>query len=59
MNGFIVNYNPDWAVRFDLEGNAVEQYDRAYRIGKVQLSIGGRTVSHAELAAIFSGKYSA
>jgi hypothetical protein len=57
MVGFIVNYTPDFAVRYDLEGNALEQFDHAYRIGEVQLSIGGRTVSQAELAAIFSGKY--
>ena len=58
MVGFIVNFTPDFAVRYDLEGNAVEQFDRAYRIEEVTLSIGGRAVSHAELAAIFSGKYS-
>jgi hypothetical protein len=54
MVGFIINYAPDFAVRFDLEGNAVEQFDQAYRIGDLQLSIGGRAVSHAELAAVFS-----
>ena len=57
MVGFIVNFTPDFAVRYDLDGNAVEQYDQAYRIGDVQLSIAGRAVSHAELMAIFSGKY--
>jgi hypothetical protein len=57
MNGFIVNFSPDSAVRFDLDGNAIEIFDQAYRIGEIQLSIGGRAVSHAELAAIFSGKY--
>lgn len=30
--GFYVNFNPDRAVRFDLEGNPVEVHDRSYRI---------------------------
>jgi hypothetical protein len=54
--GFIVNYSPDCAVRFDLEGNPVERFDRAYRLGEATLSIGGRAMSHAELAAVFFGR---
>jgi hypothetical protein len=38
--GVIVNYTPDRAVRFDLEGNALEILPRAYRAGDVQLWIG-------------------
>ena len=49
----VVNYTPDRAVRFDLEGNAVEVLDRAYRIGEVRLSICKRPVSSRELEAIF------
>jgi hypothetical protein len=33
--GFIVNYSPDRAIRFDLEGNPAERFDRAYRLGTV------------------------
>jgi len=51
--GFIINYSPDCAVRFDLEGNPVELFDRAYRLGEATLSIAGRAMSHAELAAVF------
>jgi hypothetical protein len=51
--GFIINYSPDCAVRFDLEGNPVELFDRAHRPGEATLSIGGRAMSHAELAAVF------
>jgi len=43
-----VNYTPYRAVRFDLEGNAVEVLDRAYRIGDVSLSIGKRPISSSE-----------
>ena len=51
--GFIINYSPDCAVRFDLEGNPVELFDRAHRLGEATLSIAGRAMSHAELAAVF------
>jgi hypothetical protein len=40
--GFIVNYTPDNAVRFDLNGVPVEQSGRAYRPGKVNVFIGKR-----------------
>jgi len=49
----VVNYSPDHAVRFDLDGNAIEALDRAYRIGEASLSIGKRPVSSRELEAIF------
>ncbi len=51
--GIIINYSPDYAVRFDLEGNAAEVLDRAYRIGDVSLSIGKRPVTARELEALF------
>jgi hypothetical protein len=38
--GFIVNYTPDSAVRFDLDGNPVEHFDRAYMPGQVEVFIG-------------------
>ena len=38
--GFIVNYTPDSAVRFDLDGNPVENFDRAYKPGQVEVFIG-------------------
>ena len=41
----IVNYSPDRAIRLDLEGNEVELFDRAYRLGKAEFAIGGRPIS--------------
>jgi hypothetical protein len=38
--GFIVNYTPDSAVRFDLDGNPFEHFDMAYRPGQVEVFIG-------------------
>ena len=35
--GFVVNYTPERAVRFDLEGNAIAIFRRAVRIGNVSL----------------------
>jgi|HubBroStandDraft_6_1064221.scaffolds.fasta_scaffold318376_2 hypothetical protein len=42
--GFVVNYTPDCAVRFDLNGNPVEVFDRAYTPGQVSIKIGRRKV---------------
>ena len=53
--GIIINYSPDYAVSFDLEGNAVDVLDRAYRLGEATFSIGKRPVSRGELDALFLG----
>jgi hypothetical protein len=45
--GFIVNYTPDHAVRFDCEGHPVEKLTRAYRPGEVAVTLGRRPVSVA------------
>jgi hypothetical protein len=50
--GLIVNYSPDLALRCDLEGNPIEWLPAAYRIGKLELSIGNRTISPATAAAL-------
>lgn len=51
--GFAVNYAPDRAVLFDLEGNPVESFDHARRLGHASFSIGGRELTDGEMAAIF------
>jgi hypothetical protein len=43
--GFIVNYTPDHAVRFDCEGQPIETLTRAYRPGEVTISLGRRPIS--------------
>jgi len=53
--GVIINYSPDCAVRFDLEGQPIEMMDRAYRLGEATFSISKRPVSRGELDAIFLG----
>ena len=40
--GFIVSYSPDRAVKFDLTGNADENFPKAYCTGQALLLIGGR-----------------
>jgi hypothetical protein len=42
--GFIINYSPDSAVAFDLEGTALQQYERAYELGDVSFELSGRAV---------------
>ena len=41
--GFIVNYTPYYAVRFDLSGFPVEMLDHAFRPGEVTLTLGRKT----------------
>jgi hypothetical protein len=43
--GFIVNYTPDVAVRFDLDGDPVEVLSGAYFPGEVELQIGRSRIS--------------
>lgn len=42
--GFVVNYDPDHAIRFDLDGNPVKVLNRAYRPGEVTLTVGRKTI---------------
>jgi hypothetical protein len=52
--GFIVNFTPDFAVRFDLQGDPVEASDHAYSPGDVTIAIGGKEV-RAEVFARITG----
>ena len=56
--GIIVNYSPDQAVRFDLDGKPVEAMDRAYRLGEATFHLKGmgRPLSRGELDTIFGGR---
>ena len=49
VTGAIVNYSPDRAVCFDLEGNPVRVYDQAYSPGAVTVSLGRRPLSPGEI----------
>jgi hypothetical protein len=51
--GVIINYSPDGAVQFDLEGRPHQVFDRAYRPGKASFSLKGRPLTESELAAVF------
>jgi hypothetical protein len=52
--GFIINYTPDHAVRFDLEGRPVEALAQAYRPGEVTLYMGGRKIPSETLGRILN-----
>ncbi len=43
--GFIINYSPDKALRYDLDGQPLEVLPKAYRPGEITLSIGGKRYS--------------
>jgi hypothetical protein len=42
--GLILNYAPNFAVRFDLRGTPQEIFGQAYRIGQAQLLLNGRSI---------------
>jgi hypothetical protein len=42
--GYVVNYSPDEAVQFDLEGREVARFGRAIRPGQTTVRIGSRAV---------------
>jgi hypothetical protein len=42
--GFVVNYAPDFAVRFELDGTPKELLATAYRIGHASLLLGGKPI---------------
>ena len=42
--GFVINYTPDNAVRFSIDGDPVEVFDRAYRVAPAAVTVGGRTL---------------
>ena len=43
--GFVVNYSPDYAIRFDLDGMPREFFRKAYRVGQAHLLVKGRPIS--------------
>jgi hypothetical protein len=51
--GFAVNYSCDFAVRFDLEGNALEVPPGAYRIGQTEFLLRGKPVPAEVLRKLF------
>jgi hypothetical protein len=42
--GFIVNYTPDFAIRYSLDGVPQEVFDAAYRVGDAELLIKGKPI---------------
>ena len=50
--GLIVNYAPNFAVRFDLRGTPHEIFGQAYRIGQAYLLLRGRSIPSGLLRAV-------
>ena len=51
----VINYSPDHAVEFDLNGNPLRVLDHAHRPGTASFSLKGRAspLSRGEMAAVF------
>lgn len=50
VTGFVVNYAPDRAVRFGLDGRAVELLPKAARVGRAAMLVGGRPIPQGLIA---------
>jgi hypothetical protein len=52
--GFVINYSPDQAIRFDLNGQPTAILDKAVRPGTaVLLRLGGRPIPAEALGVVF------
>ena len=51
--GFVINYSPDKAVRFDRNGQPIAILDKAVRPGTAVLRLGGRPIPAEALGLIF------
>jgi hypothetical protein len=51
--GFVINYSPDKAVRFDPNGQPIAMLDKAVRPGTAALRLGGRPIPAEALGLIF------
>jgi hypothetical protein len=56
--GVVINFSPDHAVRFDLDGNVVDVLPAAHRPGQLTISIGGRSVPPELLVTFFGSRTS-
>jgi hypothetical protein len=50
--GFVINYSPDKAVRFDSNGQPIAMLKESVRPGTAVLRLGGRPI-HAEALGVF------
>jgi len=51
--GFVINYSPDQAVRFDRNGQPIAILDKAVHPGTAALRLGGRPIPAEALGLIF------
>ena len=51
--GFVINYSPDKAVRFDRNGQPIAILDKAVRLGTAVVHLGGRPIPAEALGLIF------
>jgi hypothetical protein len=51
--GFVINYSPDQAVRFDRNGQPIAMLDEAVRPGTAVLRVGGRPITAEAMGLVF------
>jgi hypothetical protein len=55
--GLIVNYAPNFAIRFDLRGSPQEIFGEAYRIGQLSLLLKGRSIPSGSLPRVVHAQH--
>lgn len=50
--GYVINYTPDFALRFNKEGRLVERLSRAFRVGQSSVVVGGKKVDEKTWASL-------
>jgi hypothetical protein len=55
--GIVVNYSPNHAIRFDLDGMPREFFSKAYRVGQAHLLLKGRPIPAGLLPQVVLGEH--
>ena len=50
--GYVINYTPDFALRFNKEGRLVARLSRAFRVGQSSVAIGGKEIDEKTWASL-------
>lgn len=50
--GYVINYTPDFALRFNKDGRLVARLSRAFRVGQSSVAIGGKEIDEKTWASL-------
>ena len=50
--GYVINYSPEFALRFNKDGRLVARLNRAFRVGQSNVAIGGKEIDEKTWASL-------